>query len=744
MAPQYQEEFVKSHGGTMDNYIKMMEEGFLTAGKQLIKFLIGLNIAEVRDIHCRHMACHPENRDRFMINAHDMHKLLAGFSRMKWDGTLVDPVCTERDPEDVQSVRDNEAMVEASNHMLAPIVEAEVKGLSLTCGHTVQAHRACYFGMPCDDANLSIGGKLCLSRITEHDPGLAHAINHGMKWTVIPTWIMKLWPKLPALLQAMGNATGHLQAGEHDLQLFRKLFNAWLKEARKSGDGAVSFAVVKDEVLRSNPPNAQAVPQMYNFIVKYSGGMDAYTLGLMHWTETYVKFKAPSKVALSGLVYEALTSELKGSSPEEQAPEVRHGILKYMLSEGSARVGIADIKRVLSKDYSAQTLDASTHIVCVKKLIAKHVDPMPMSVMVAIGELEINMVLCLLGKKSLDSQKTYAKFGGVAYDCIMHIRELVGKPQIPCKWKQDNIQEPPCKPSNINPGSISMRTFNMDGKMANPEVLIKDKGFAKGNAIKDVKGETGDTGIIVDITSDCVIVKKQSGAVTNLHFDLFLNGNWQKHQTEEAATEVAWLHMSPTNSILWQIASLKATITSELAALSGRHSSCMADLKVFVKSSKSRVVASIDIPKNKLFLVPITTKVECKLSDDGPKIQQFYPYSSSAGAAVFLGTWDHKYAIYLSQLHVASPKKNEDGFVNPFWLVSPTDDPDEANMEMPKRATKFELGQKIPMLKNNRSIQAGETLKFLRMEPPAAKQPPAAKKREAAETNTGADKKARK
>ena len=103
-----------------------------------------------------------------------------------------------------------------------------------------------------------------------------------------------------SLLQAAGNASGQVAKHEHDIQLLLKLERAYASVSSGTAAGQqVSFNQVKQIVMRSQPPNTAALPGMYNFVLKFSGGAGSNMLmDLAH----FVKALKPSTKRLDSQV----------------------------------------------------------------------------------------------------------------------------------------------------------------------------------------------------------------------------------------------------------------------------------------------------------------------------------------------------------------------------------------------------------------------------------------------------------
>jgi hypothetical protein len=290
--------------------LKKADCGCIVSGcKQLLQLLLAGGGAYQMKLQCKFVGCHPCNRDGYGVNGIDCHSLMGNIFEVGFDPDEVRAVCAEMGPSDQEAMLWNEQMVADGNEMLAPV--EYIKCLSVWGSHTNQGFRAIDVGLKSDQEAMCVGGFFSLEKIKQKDPAFADAVTNGVTWTVITHQVIAKFPDLLPLIQAAGNAAGQLAAQEHEFQVLRKLHNAWRAEAATLGPaGHVSFGAVKAKVMRSKPPCAAALPGMYGFVLRCSGGSEPVFL---RETEAYVRAFAGSARRVSPDTWDALAADMKGN-----------------------------------------------------------------------------------------------------------------------------------------------------------------------------------------------------------------------------------------------------------------------------------------------------------------------------------------------------------------------------------------------------------------------------------------------
>ena len=126
----------------------------------------------------------------------------------------------------------------------------------------------------CSDPDIPcIDGRIDSDSILK-DPmngGLSEYITMGMYYRVFPHWAEKAYDWLPDLFQTACNQEQQVQEGESWLQVLNKIGQR-SSEMSTSGRIAKCNNAISTAVLRSQPPNAEDVPDMVDFYEKWGGG----------------------------------------------------------------------------------------------------------------------------------------------------------------------------------------------------------------------------------------------------------------------------------------------------------------------------------------------------------------------------------------------------------------------------------------------------------------------------------------
>ena len=119
--------------------------------------------------------------------------------------------------------------------------------------------------------DVCIQGKLSKATLKEKDPTFFEAVENGVTWEVVPSFIAKEFPQLADIIQQSGNAS--LNRGENELQMLRRLHNLFMQ--KHSNGEPVDFQAIKQRALAAKPPFAASLAHMWAFALKFSGGSKA-------------------------------------------------------------------------------------------------------------------------------------------------------------------------------------------------------------------------------------------------------------------------------------------------------------------------------------------------------------------------------------------------------------------------------------------------------------------------------------
>ena len=205
-----------------------------------------------------------------------------------------------------------------SGSKLAPIDVEHIRFASVAGSHLNAGLNAIAHGVEHESAELTLNGKLSLSKIREIDGEYAKAVQDGLDWLIVSSRVVAAFPSFASLLQSAYNVGGHLQRSESELQLLRKIHHSCVFHEQTTGKSQVLWSDVKASVLKSKPTHSLTCPSLFTFCVKFSGGCDGH---LLQETEDFVKAFGYQRRSLGAEVYDALSADLKG---REQRPIYRH------------------------------------------------------------------------------------------------------------------------------------------------------------------------------------------------------------------------------------------------------------------------------------------------------------------------------------------------------------------------------------------------------------------------------------
>lgn len=664
--------------------------------KQILAELASAGLVYQMKLLPKLVGCHPINRDGFGISPSAVHELASSIFSLGFDHGETRCVCVEVRPGDTDINKFNEDMVAMSAGKLAAL-ESEVRYASLCGGHTNQVLRCIAAGVCHDDERMTHHGALCVDKIRSVDSIYADAATHGMNWTVLNYRVPEVFPTLPQLIQASGNATTQISKGEHELQVLRKLWLGYIRELREHPNKPVDFSIVKQRVCQSKPACVRSIPAMYQFMLKYSGGSNA--LFLLE-TEMFIKQFGTNEASLTPELWESISIELKGA---EQIIRFRHGLLKCLYVDTSAKVGPADARRFASKELMPKAIIGNDIMIDVRKALSDQSVALA-DVHQELGFFDINIVKWVLNKHKAASMQV------IAAELFEAVRIKLNKPSLVSLWDAVVV-------AAVSGGSVasvvptpSLREFTQDASLGNPCQVVVEKGFAVGMSIQRKADKV--IGCIQSLAGDQVGVQTKD-SLMQVAVGEFVDKLWVKYDDKSQLIEevLDWQQYSSINSTEFKIMNIKAAVTQELFALVQKHEPTGDSLQLFSKPKKYAVVSS-KIDKGKLILVAASLRIGS--SRDGVVPSGSFGIGLVDGIAYFISP------------SVTFPGTRATPFIAPFWFMESSSDESAVNMEVSSSLIKVpDVGIfQIPVVKNICALLPGQ--KLIVLEKRAGEQPVAA------------------
>ena len=115
--------------------------------------------------------------------------------------------------------------------------------------------------------------------------------------------VMEDFSSFGRCVQEYLNAPNQFARREGELQLCRRI-----QRAVEAHGGAVSFATIRDEILRSKPAGSASAPFLFAFVVKFASN-------LLQETESYVKGHASAEKLLGPEFWDGVSGNRKTGQP---------------------------------------------------------------------------------------------------------------------------------------------------------------------------------------------------------------------------------------------------------------------------------------------------------------------------------------------------------------------------------------------------------------------------------------------
>ena len=347
---------------------------------------------------------HPSNRDGCGVSAKHVQELLADLVHLGWSPKEFRGLCVEVSEKERDRVYSwNQELAENSQGQLPPFQSAtQLKFATLAGSHTNQVLRCFLAKTPSDFAKLAEGGRLSLSALQASDSGFYEACMEGACWRIVSQVIPEHFPSFCQLAQAAANASGHVAREESELQLCRKIHTEVAVQMSK-GKSAVSYADIKEAVLRTKPRSASTVPALFRFTLRFSGGQHAH---MLEDTEKFVRAHGYNSRMLGPEIYEALSAEVKGRDP---GAVIRHMVLHFGYGAEDARaLTVSDVKKVLTPAMASKREAVTKLLEDCRALCSAHAVQAAISLKF-LGFLQMNLVAVLLDKKKYKKHENIQK-----------------------------------------------------------------------------------------------------------------------------------------------------------------------------------------------------------------------------------------------------------------------------------------------------------------------------------------------
>ena len=381
------------HRAEISKFLQRAKGGMLVQSIEgLHNYMLSHHLAWRQVLTCDLVGVHPANRDGVGCSSTHVHELISNIAAIGYVASELRAVCLEVPPADTQVRAFNDRLVAEAAGKLAPAPD-NLRYASIVGSHTNQAFRAFWCGIPHSDPKLTVDGVLSLDKLAVLDCAWATSIRDGVPWLVISHQIAEEFPDYPGLAQAAGNASGQIASVENELQLARKVNAAIADVVKHKAVQQASYAEVAPAILRSRPPNASALPAIFQFVVKCGGG--AHDGSYLSRTERFIRSHGYVNRALGADVWTALAADIRGAP---QRVPFRHMLLKLALAGPDKCVSHTDVKRALAGKDSLQKVAEAEKIFADVQSRLQHIGGDQEK---DLGHLEMQLAAIVLGKRKV-------------------------------------------------------------------------------------------------------------------------------------------------------------------------------------------------------------------------------------------------------------------------------------------------------------------------------------------------------
>ena len=231
--------------------------------------------------HHSQVGVHPKNRGTRGLEAPEV---IGKVTKFYQDGfsfsACAGAIAVERfgDAHELHNIR----LAKQSPNQIAPVFPASLKVFTLICGHTFASLRAVAAGLPSPDPLVTgADGRLSYTKVIEGDDRYKQALDEGLPVVVIPYQVEQRWPSLIDLLIEADNVPGQRAKVDGPITVMMKMHASAqgqlpldeLGQPDMSCADQISWDLVQNAAINSNPALADSIPDLCAFIKNWSGGL---------------------------------------------------------------------------------------------------------------------------------------------------------------------------------------------------------------------------------------------------------------------------------------------------------------------------------------------------------------------------------------------------------------------------------------------------------------------------------------
>lgn len=235
---------------------------------EIIEICMGGHWAEEQDLHCKQVGGNPDNRGGEGVLWRRAHTRISVLKKSGCSlATLQAGSVAAEDNPFTRKFAKYTAALQHRSPCFARYEESVVKVGALGGTHCFHGFSCAFDGVPCDDPEISTNGLMDKYKIYKGDPGLRQAIDGKLRVKVIRWQVLAALPKIGDIIIGALNTVHQSSEGETWVQNLLQIH----AECSKYPEGKLKLDQVKKAVLRSQPPRAEDVPIMADYVQRWGG-----------------------------------------------------------------------------------------------------------------------------------------------------------------------------------------------------------------------------------------------------------------------------------------------------------------------------------------------------------------------------------------------------------------------------------------------------------------------------------------
>ena len=433
-----------------------------------------------RTFHVKNLGPHPSNRDGEGLAPNRAQTRVKVIVKGGCSKPTLRPNCVamEDDP-DTRKVAKFTMEVIAGSEKFAKLELHDIKAGTLGAGHATHGFAMVHDEVPCDIPEISENGRMSKNKCFK-DLVIKDLVENGIEFDTIDYRVERAFPVIPHIIQSALNVVQQVSEGESWHQLLMKVVN----EAQSQGD-KVNWPKVKKDVLKSQPPRPQDIPDMADFIAKFGGlPTGSHIKELSELASTY----CPSDRFVSGALFAALAAIKFPASLmpadlmcaivytcAQSNQNIRDGVAQYITSANVSCLAktekLPDVAKAnLALQRARSLMDVNT--------VAKH------HRLRLISSLKVALCEAVLARKGSPEERSIDQ---IVQDFVLQLQGLVdGSTTVGTDVGKDEAKGDDQK--SDGKAHTHVVTYDKDGAANNiGSILIEAKGVQIGCTVKEAK-----------------------------------------------------------------------------------------------------------------------------------------------------------------------------------------------------------------------------------------------------------------